>query len=172
MGFFGRLLGLGVLGVLVSSCFAPTGAVDAAAGSCAASGITVYGVWKQVAGYPSNWAYGGTNPSKTQLADSFRVMIVEKGGQMCGVAIVNQGINVDPNKSTVFRATYAHDVETKELALTYTYPSGASAQDVTYSITGCNATPRLTLTYKDGREAVFDVYSRSVSSGQCQNAAN
>ena len=163
-----RAFGYGALALMLNSCFAPT-VNTADGGACAASGLTVYGSWKQVKGYPASWAYGGANPSRTELDDSYRIMIVERGGQMCGVAVVYRGINVDPEKSTVFRAQYAHDVDKKGLEIDYTYPEGAATQDATYSFTGCDTKPQLTISYPDGREAVFEVFSRTVSTGQCAN---
>lgn len=156
------------LAITLSSCFAPN--VASSDGACASMGYSVYGTWKQIRGYPSSWSYGGSTPSRTQLEDSYRIMIVERGGQMCSVAVVNQGINADPRKSTVFRAQYAHDVEKRGLEIDYTYPSNAPTQSSTYSITGCDTKPQLTIRYPDGREVVFEVFSRNVSTGQCANA--
>ena len=170
MNRFAHLCTYSLMAFMMSSCFAPTAAVSGSDGACASSGVSVYGVWKQITGYPSQWNYGGATPSKTQLTDSYRIMIVERGGQMCGVAVISQGVNVNPTKSTVFRAQYAHAIEQKSLEIDYTFPPTAATQDVTYAITGCGSRPILTLTYTDGRTATFEVFSRTVSSGQCQNS--
>ncbi|MEO5668232.1 MAG: hypothetical protein ABIR96_09255 [Bdellovibrionota bacterium] len=169
MKLFSRAIVYGLMATMLNACFPPVAETSGANGACAASDINVYGVWKQVRGYPSSWNYGGVNPSKTALADSYRLLMVERGGQMCSVAVIYQGVNADPNKSTVFRAAYSHDVEAKGLEIDYSYPTNAATQKVTYAITGCTSKPQLTLTYPDGREAVFEVWSRTISSGQCAN---
>ncbi len=167
----------------LSACFGPN---MSAAGSCESAGATIYATWKQVRGYPTNWltafelqscktslnnnvSCDPVNPPKKMLEHHFRMMVIETGGQMCGVQVKNKGIDPNPENSTVFRADYEHDVAGKKLNIDYTYPSGAADQVVSYAITGCTTTPKLTLTFQSGKEAIFELWG---SGGSCNNLSD
>jgi len=174
-----RVFAYGLMAVMLNSCFAPTSDTAGAVGSCAAANVTIFGLWKQVRGYPSDWEYGGVNPSKEELQYDFQVLIFERGtagsaglGQMCIIKVNNQGVNTNPNVSASARGGYTHRVTTKELEIDYTYPANAVDKNLTYTLTGCGSRPRLTLKDSAGREVVYEVYSRTVQSGQCANYTN
>jgi hypothetical protein len=157
--------------LLLSSCFGP----DAMRmeGSCAAGSFTLFGKWKLTRGYPINFKYGPT-PTPEELIYDFRVLIIEPGDNMCMSDVVNRGMKDPP----LYRRKYTHNISEKKLEMDMFWQDGQNVrpwlrESATYTVTGCGGDkPVLTVTYSNGREEVYSVYSRQVRGGDCKNPTN
>ena len=135
----------------------PVGTEGSGAGTC--SYDRVFGTWKKVDGY---------SPSRSDetLEYDFHVLIVEPSvSRICEADIVNYG-----NVGTFFKADYSHDIDNKELELTYTLApqgtqfSNGDSQRVSYT-TGCSgSTPTLALSWGDGSRVRYELQASSGSS--------
>lgn len=165
---YGALMAIGL-----SSCFSPGSVGTNTGNSCSGNNFYVYGKWKLIKGYPENWGYGGANPTKEQLVNDFRVMMIERGQDMCVLNILNQALQTPP----VFRMKYSHDIDKGVMQLGVFWNGNTlenwQKHTVTYKITGCTSdNPQLTVTYLSGHTETYEVFSRTIEGGDCGNPTN
>jgi hypothetical protein len=159
-----------LLALVGNSCFGPGADALSSAASCTGNNFLVFGKWKLVKGYPASWAYGGSNPTPQQLQNDYRVLLIERGEDMCMVNVINRALQDPP----VFRMKYSHDIAKQVLNIQVFY-NGTNLQtwqkeSVTYKLTGCSgAKPILTLTYANGYTETYEVFNRSINGGDCGN---
>lgn len=147
--------------LLLLSC-APLG--QESGGKCKdSSGNTVdvktpFGKWKKVSGYE-------TEKSAESLKLNYDVLIVEMGAILCSTRVVN-----GTQATSVYKAAYEHNVDTKQLDITYLAGDYDGSERVSYSFSGSCEEPKMTITHTESNESpeTYVLVSKTVAANDCQ----